>query len=172
MLRIPDKIQNFRVYTEGEVLLGVAGEIALPELSGMTEAVSGASVLGEYNTAAVGHFSDMEIEIPFINYCKGMFDLADFSSDKNLTLRGAMQERNTATGALEPVGLRISVRGNVTGYTMGTLKAATGAKPTVKLSLTYYLIVYDGEEMFELDKVNGIYKVNGKDVLSKYTALC
>lgn len=172
MLRIPDKIQNFRVYTEGEVLLGVAGEIALPELSGMTEAVSGAGVLGEYNTAAVGHFSDMEIEIPFINYCKGMFDLADFSSDKNLTLRGAMQERNTATGALEPVGLRISVRGNVTGHTMGTLKAATGAKPTVKLSLTYYLIVYDGEEMFELDKVNGIYKVNGKDVLSKYTALC
>ena len=55
---------------------------------------------------------------------------------------------------------------------MGTLKAATGAKPTVKMSLTYYLIVYDGEEMFELDKVNGIYKVNGKDVLSKYTTLC
>ncbi len=172
MLRIPDKIQNFNVYTDGEKLLGVSGEIALPELTGITEAVSGAGVLGEYNTAAIGHFSDMEIEIPFINYCAGMFNLADFSSDKNLTLRGAMQERNSATGALEPVGLRISMRGNVTSYTMGTLKAATGAKPSVKLSLTYYLIVYDGEEVFELDKVNGVYKVNGKDVLGQYTALC
>ncbi len=172
MLRIPDKIQNFNVYTDGEKLIGVSGEVTLPEISAMTETVSGAGMLGEYVTPALGHFSDMELEIPFISYCKPMFDLADFSSDHNLTLRGALQERNPSTGALEAVGIRINVRGNVTGYTMGSLKAATGAAPSVKLSLTYYLIVYDDEEVFELDKVNGIYKVNGKDILSKFTALC
>ena len=172
MLKIPDKIQGFNVYNYGERLIGVSGEVALPEISAMTETVSGAGMLGEYSTPALGHFSDMELEIPFISYCKPMFDLADFSSDRNLTLRIALQERNPSTGAMEPVGLRINVRGTVIGYTMGSVKAATGAAPSVKLSLTYYLIVYDDVEVFELDKLNGIYKVNGKDILSKFTALC
>ena len=33
MVRIPDKIQNFNVYTDGEQLIGVSGEVTLPEIT-------------------------------------------------------------------------------------------------------------------------------------------
>lgn len=40
------------------------------------------------------------------------------------------------------------------------------------IGLTYYKIEVDGKDELELDKLNGIYKVHGRDVLSRIRSLC
>ena len=37
---------------------------------------------------------------------------------------------------------------------------------TVTLELTYLMIEVDGQQLLEVDKLNGIYKVNGTDMLA------
>ena len=41
----------------------------------------------------------------------------------------------------------------------------------VKLELTYIMIENDGEEIIAIDKLNGVYRVQGEDMLADFTAL-
>lgn len=172
MPNLPNVIQNFNVYTDGNRLVGITGEVSMPEINAVVAEVNGAGMLGSVSFPAIGHFENMEQQIPFASFNREFFDLTDFTSQKNLTLRGALQEYNPATGALEAKGLRIVMRGNLTGITSGTLKAGEGSAPSITLALTYILIAYDDQEVFELDKMNAVYKVNGRDILAEYTRLC
>lgn len=42
---------------------------------------------------------------------------------------------------------------------------------TVTLELTYIMIEVDGEQLIEIDKLNGVYKVKGVDMLAKVRSL-
>jgi phage tail tube protein FII len=43
---------------------------------------------------------------------------------------------------------------------------------SVTLELTYILVEMDGSKKVELDKLNGVYKVNGTDLLAKVRQQC
>lgn len=45
------------------------------------------------------------------------------------------------------------------------------AEAKVKLELTYIMIENDGEEIIAIDKLNGVYRVQGEDMLADVTAL-
>ena len=62
---IPTKINNYNVYNEGEKLLGVGDELTLPDFEATSETVSGAGILGEIDDPTIGHFGNMQLEIPF-----------------------------------------------------------------------------------------------------------
>lgn len=46
-----------------------------------------------------------------------------------------------------------------------------GMEATVTLELTYIMIEVDGEQLIEIDKLNGVYKVKGVDMLAKVRSL-
>lgn len=62
---IPSKINSYNVYNDAERLIGVGDEVTLPDFEAMAETISGAGILGELDDPTVGHFSNMEMEIPF-----------------------------------------------------------------------------------------------------------
>ncbi len=43
---------------------------------------------------------------------------------------------------------------------------------SVKLELHYILIEIDGETKLELDKLNSVYRVNGKDIMEEMRQYC
>ncbi len=45
-MKVPEKLINFRVYEDGDDLVGVA-DVTLPTLDAMTETVKGAGIAGE-----------------------------------------------------------------------------------------------------------------------------
>lgn len=61
----PEVINNFRVYNDANRIMGTTAELNIAELQAMTATVSGAGILGEYNTSVVGMFQSMSQEIPF-----------------------------------------------------------------------------------------------------------
>lgn len=83
-----------------------------------------------------------------------------------------MQVVNPATGARSFVSLRIVIKGVAKKITGGNLKPGAPGNPAVSTTVDYILIEYDGQKKLEIDKYNGVYKVNGKDILSDVTKMC
>ena len=44
---IPEVINDFNIYHTGNKVIGVTGEVSLPDLEAVTETISGAGILGE-----------------------------------------------------------------------------------------------------------------------------
>lgn len=168
---IPEILNDFNVYKDGNVLIGTAAEVTIPDFESMTETISGAGIIGEYDVVNPGHFGAMEVEVPFRILYGDIFQLLDPTQPINLTLRGSLQITE-GNGTKTFKGMRVILVGTSKQLTGGTASAGKPMDAAVTLSITYIKIEIDGSDKVELDKPNGIYKVNGVDVLSPIKALC
>lgn len=164
---IPEMINNFNVYNAGNALIGLSDEVALAELSALTETLSGPGVLGEIEVNAIGHFGSMEQEIPFRILEEDIFSLANPLETLELTLRASEQSTVKSTGNISFKGMRVVFRGKVKNFVPGKVKAGTQMGASVTLEVHYILIEIDGARKLELDKLNEVYKVNDVDLLAE-----
>ena len=82
---IPDKLHDFNVYSNANKLIGISGEVKLPELAAMSETLSGPGIMGEIDSPTPGFFSGMEQEIPFRTLYEDLIRMAadkDYSGPK------------------------------------------------------------------------------------------
>ncbi len=172
MYNIPSKINMFNVYKDGTQLVGISDEVTLPDFESLTSTISGPGILGEIDDPAIGQFGSMEMEIPFRTMDKDLFILSDDISSVDVTLRGAIQYTVNTTGATTEKGMRVVVRGKNKGLTGGKMKQGEGTGSSIKLELLYILIEIGGVTEIELDKLNSVYKIHGKDLLKKIRKLC
>lgn len=164
---IPEVIHDFNLYLTGNKLCGVTGEVAIPDFEGMTETISGAGILGEFESVIAGRYGSMEQVIPFRVINEDQFKLIDPTTPVELTLRGAIQQTVKATGAVDYVGMRVVFRGRSKKIAIGTVKQGGPMDSSIAVELTYILIELDGKSKVELDKINGVFKINGVDLLAK-----
>lgn len=169
---IPSVINNYNMYLKGTVLVGLTGEVSLPEFENMTETLSGPGILGEMETPVIGMFSSMEMEIPFRVLDDDIFKMISPTSPLDLTLRASKQSTVKATGAIDYTGMRIVVRGGVKKLTPGTVKQGGTMDSAVTIEIAYIMIEMSGKKVIELDKLNSVYKVNGTDLLAKIKSQC
>jgi len=146
---IPDKLINAKIYREGDELLGV-GEVTLPDLEYMKESLSGLGILGELETPVIGHFG-------------------------NLTLGISWNTVNTqAVRLLKTTGHQLQVYAAIQVYDSGSKKAGLGkTTPGKKMDndtelevVSMYLWI-DGREVVGIDKLNGICRIDGEDMLAE-----
>ena len=168
---IPEIINDFNVYKSGSKLIGVSDEVTLPDFEAMTETISGAGIAGEYETNNPGHFSSIEMEVPFRVLYGDIFQMLDTTKIIDLTMRGSVQVTD-GTGTKSHVGMRVAVRGSTKKISGGSLKAGSPMSSSVTLEVTYIKIENNGKTALELDKLNGVFVVNGKDIMSAIRSLC
>ena len=171
ILGIPEVIHDFNIYNTGSKIIGLTGEVALPDFEAMTETISGAGILGEIETTIAGRYGSMEQEIPFRCIDADYFKLIDPTTPVDLTLRGAIQYNVRANGSTDYMGMRVVFRGRCKKITIGTVKQGGPMDSSITLELTYILIEVDGKQLIEVDKLNSVYKVNGVDMLAEINAL-
>lgn len=167
---VPEIINNFNAYHNGNVLVGVTGSVSLPNFDAITETISGAGILGEYDTSIVGMYGSMEQEVPFRILDEDIFSLMNPTELVDLTFRASAQSTVKATGAIDYKGMRIVERGRLKGFTPGSLELGKQMNANVKLELLYILIEVGGETKLEYDKLNSVFVVNGIDLLEKVRA--
>lgn len=88
---IPEKINDFNTYLDGNKMIGVAASVTLPEVKMKTSTVSGAGINGEIDSPTIGQFESMEQEIDFNVLYSSAMDMLSPLSVVNLTLRAAQQ---------------------------------------------------------------------------------
>ena len=162
---IPEKISEYNAYLDGSKMIGVAASVTLPEINMKTSTVSGVGVNGELDSPTIGQFESMEQEIQFNTLYSSAMDMLSPLSTVNLTLRAAQQVYDK-TGGYNFKGLRVVEIGRVKSFNPGKVEKGEAMEATITLELTYIMIEVDGVQLLEVDKLNGIYKVNGNDMLA------
>ena len=167
---IPEKINDYNAYLDGTKMIGVAASVSLPPVKMKTSTVSGAGMNGELDSPTIGQFESMEQEIQFNTLYSSATDMLSPLSTVNLTLRAAQQVYDK-TGGYAFKGLRVVEMGRVKSFEPGKVEKGEGMEAKVILELTYMMIEVDGKQILEVDKLNGVYKVNGVDMLAGVKSL-
>lgn len=90
-----------------------------------------------------------------------------------VVLRSSVQQRNRETGGtISTSAMRFVFRGHPTAAKFGTVKIGELMNASITLELTYLLAEIDGATMLELDKLNSVYKIAGKDLLKDIMKQC
>lgn len=163
---IPEKVINYNVYDDTDKLKGVAAEVTLPNFEAMTETISGAGIAGEYESATPGHFSSMEITIPFRTLLDTSFSLMK-NKGRSIVLRAAQQSFDVSAGETKTRGLKITLRGKPKGLELGTMAVGQPTSTQNTIEVLYIKIEENGRTVLELDKLNFIFIVDGDDMLKE-----
>lgn len=163
---IPDKMTSCNIYKEGNRLVGVTDEITLPSYELEAEEVRGFGMVGGFNSPSPMNVGPMEQEITMRMMDGDAFEAMGTGDAIDLTIRGGMQ-RMTGTGAIEEVGARVVERGFLKSVDFGTMKQGSPMNATLKYEVIYLMIEIDGVKKLEIDKLNCVHYVNGKDLLEK-----
>jgi len=164
---VGSKVNAYNVYLEGKKLLGIADETTLPDFEAMTSTLAGAGLLGEIDDPTIGAYSATEIEIPFRTLGKTSYNILTGLDSVNLTMMLSTQYIDESNMKTDFIPSRIVIKGKNKGFSGGKAKASEGTGTTFKVEIFYILVEVDGKPKFELDKLNFVYKVNGKDLLAK-----
>jgi len=164
-----EKTAKYHVYNDGKVLIGLSEEISPPEVNFKTDTTAVAG--GEIENAIIGQLEAMEMEIPFRQLYGRIYDFMNPLESVNLTLRVANQTLD-GSGNVTPVGTKIVVRGQCKGMTPGSYQNGTSTGSSVKISVHYLHFFESDMSKLEVDVLNGIYRVNGRDIMAGINALC
>lgn len=118
----------------------------------------------------LGQWESFEQEVQFNTLYSSAVDMLNPLTVVNLTFRAAQQVYDK-TGGYDFKGLRVVEMGRVKKFKPGKIEKSEGMEATVTLELTYIMIEVDGEQLIEIDKLNGVYKVKGVDMLAKVRSL-
>lgn len=170
---IPEVINNYNIYDDkARKMIGISGEVELPELEAITDTVEAAGILGEVEDPVTGQFASAKIKVPFSNLYEDIFNLMDTTNPPQLTLRGSMQVMNSATGGTDYVPVKIVVRGKATTSSLGKFVKGKKGEPEIELEILYLKVMINNKTTLELDKLNSVFAVNGKDMLAKVRSQC
>lgn len=171
-MNLPHVVNRFNMYKSGKKIIGITGEVKLPEINQITSQLEGAGVGGNIDIPVIGLLEEMETEIPFMSISKDTFAMMDPTEPVDLMLCGSIQASETGTGAIGFVSMSVYLRGTAKKFVPGSMKAGNSMNSSVTVGLSYYKIVLDGKDMLEIDKFNGVYCVNGHDVLAAVRNMC
>lgn len=164
---IPEVLNHFNIYNSGNKLVGVSGEVELPELEAMTDTIEGAGIIGEIEDPVTGQFSSMSLTIPFATLYDSIFKICSTTKPADLTLRGSMQCMDPTTGATDYYPVKVVVRGKAKKTSLGKMSKGKKMEAEVELEVFYIKVDINGKNVLELDKLNFKYKLNGVDMLAK-----
>lgn len=167
---IPDKVYRYNVYDDKEKLVGLTGEVTLPNLESMSETISGPGILGEIDSPNLGQFGSTTVELSFRMLYEKSFSLMK-NSGKPLVLRAAQQSYDSSSGAIAYRPLKITIKYLPKGLELGKLAEGAATETKNTLEVIYIKIEENGIRLLELDKLNAIYVLDGEDMLKNINSM-
>ncbi|UCV02310.1 phage major tail tube protein [Dechloromonas denitrificans] len=162
-MALPSNLKNFNLFNDGNSLMGVAEEVALPKLSRKMEEFQGAGMPMPIDV----DISNEKIELDWT--CSGfVFDVvkqygAAKANANLLRFAGAYQREDT--GDVDAV--EIVVRGRHKELDFGNAKVGDKTQTKIKTTCSYYKLTVNGSVLFEIDALAMVFIVDGVDMLDK-----
>ena len=165
---VPEKLTSFRVYLEGEDLVGTA-DVELPDLEFMTETVTGAGIAGEVDSPVVGHFKSLTVKLKWRTFTKNVAVLAAPKAH-HLDIRGSIQVYDAGTGNYRHVPVKVVVKAPPKKAGLGKMETGKPQDNESEFEAVYLKVTHDGQDRIEIDKYNFICIIDGTDYLSDIRA--
>lgn len=159
-------LTNANIYLDGQSLLGRAEELELPEV---THKMTEHKALGMAGTAEFfSGIERMECKIKWSSlYTEVMREAVNPFKTVRLQARASL-ETYTGQGRTEEVPVVVMLTAAFKKFPTGTFKQHERVELETDLSVYYAMMEINGDEIFEIDVLENIYKVAGADVLATY----
>ncbi|NAX31988.1 hypothetical protein CAG63_18245 [Vibrio sp. V37_P2S8PM304] len=157
--RIPSVLLDFNAFLRNESYAGTANKLTLPKVVTKTIDFDGAGIGGTMKRD-VGKLEAMESEVTISDYPERVFDLVGS--------RDSREEQFVVKGALDVGGQVRQVVVRQSGFWREVEFnewAAGGVEATTKfvIDIEFFELEVDGKERLHIDKINNVFRVNGKD---------
>ena len=163
-MKIDETVIGFAVYEDATEHVGIA-EVTLPEISNITEEISGAGMGGKVESVILGAIEAMTTTLNFRTVTRNAVKLHE-PRQHNIDLRAAQQQKDTTKGVTEVVRVKHLLTLTPKKLNPGKVATASAAEVSGEYATTYFATYIDGKKMLEIDPLNYIYFVNGKDWLA------
>ena len=164
MSKLDEAVINFAVYEDSTEFLGMA-EVTLPEITRLTAEINGNGLNGTVNAPIIGHVEAMTATLNVRVPTKEQYSLFE-NRNHTLDLRAAQQQRDATTGIIKTVAVKHVLIVAPTKLSPGKLSPAATADGSGEYSVSYYATYIDGKKVLEIDLLNCIAIINGKDELA------
>lgn len=158
--QMPKVLKNFTAYVDGVGYAGRVTELEPPKIKLKTEEhrAGGMDTPVEIDLGT----EKLEATATFAEYNEEMFALLGLvaGSEVGVTFRGAKGDGDSARAII------MEMRGRIAEADPGTWKPADKATHKLRFPLVYYKLTIDGKECLEIDILNMVRKVGGKDQLA------
>jgi len=154
---------NFAVYEDSTEYVGMA-KVTLPDLTALTQSISGAGIAGNVDAVIMGHFEAMTLGLSFRTTTSQVIKLAE-PRRHTIDLRVAQQEENPVAGVVEVRSVKhvlVIVPKSTKG---GTVAPASPTDGSGEYAVRYWATYIDGQKVQEIDPLNFICIINGIDYL-------
>ena len=164
MPKIDETVIGFAVYEDANEYMGVS-EVTLPEISNMTEEISGAGIGGKIESVILGAIEAMTLSLNFRTVTNNAIKLHE-PRQHQIDLRAAQQEKDTTSGTTNVVQVKHMLTITPKKLNPGKVATASAAEVSGEYAVSYYATYIDGKKKLEIDPLNYIYYVNGTDYLA------
>lgn len=157
-------IINCMAYEGKDTFLGIS-EVTLPTVASPTQSFNGVGMSGTIEAALIGQLEAMTTTINFRNFTAETVKLSTPRKHR-LELHCALQSEDSGTGdeVIDAVKhIMIVFPKSITG---GKVSRATTGDPSGEYAVRYWATYIRGKRVLELDPVNNIYFMDGKDYLA------
>lgn len=166
LANVPEEKRTLVIMMTNSFMAGMEAQKAI------TDTVEGTGVLGEIEDPVTGQFASATIKIPFAVLYSDMFSIVNTTEPPLLTLRGSMQCTDPKTGATGYYPIRVVVRGKAKTTTLGKVAKGKKMESEVELEILYIKVEINNAVVLELDKLNFVFVLNGKDMLAQIRSQC
>jgi P2 family phage contractile tail tube protein len=161
-----NRLTNANVYVDGNSFLGRAEEIQLPQIKHKMAEHKALGMAG--SSEFFSGIEKMECKIKWASLYPDVMKKAS-NPFKTVQLQArASLETYSGQGRTKEVPVVVYLTGAFREFPLGNFKQHDNAEFETSLSVYYAKLVVDGTEIFEIDVIENIYKVDGVDVLETY----
>lgn len=162
-----NKVTNARVYINGTDFIAKAEEVDLPKVKFKTTETKGLALIGETDLPTV--LDKLEARIKFNSIYP---DFVAYASDPfkvhTIIIKAPVGVYTQEGTQFKP--LKAEIRGVFKEFDVGKMKKGDSAEAEASIAVHYFKLEFDNREIYEVDVLNNILKIEGKDVLAEYRA--
>lgn len=162
------KTINYAVYNAGAGREHIADttKVQLPSIENMSDTIKGAGIMGEIDLPSLAMPGSMVLSMSMRITSKTATKLKS-GGVQNLEIVWNVDELNGSTGGVRAVQHKAFVKGILKKFDEGAVESGAQMDGSIELETLYYKRVIDGENILEIDKLNNVYRVLGKDIAPK-----
>lgn len=155
---------NFAIYEDSVEFLGMA-QATLPDVTALTQAISGAGIGGNVEAVILGHIDAMTLSLNFRTMTEQTIRLSE-PRRHNIELRVAQQVEDTVAGAVAVDSVKHIFVVIPKTDKAGKVAPASTSDGSGEYAVRYWKTFINGKKVREIDPLNFIYDVNGVDYLA------
>ena len=154
-------VVNYKIYKDGTDFLGTTQHDA-PAISAVVAEMKGAGIGGSVEIPVKSMVQAMSMTLTLNDVTPQIYSILTQEAH-HIELWSAIQDTDPKTGQLVIKQQKLIYRAIPKTNTVGKFVPGETQDRSVEFSVIYYREIYDGKDVIEIDPLNCIYRVNGKD---------